>query len=216
MKKLLVVVIAVLALAAPAFAQFSVGARLEANYSTTLAPNLTAGVLGRLDVPITPTFGVGVLVRPFIQYGVDLVNDGPLSVSAYARVRVPIDVDIMPASAFSLSITPQAGVDLAYDLGGGASLSSGLRLVTDLPIVPSGGSFSWLIDGYIEFGYALDMLSLYAGISLDQIVPSPFAQTIYLGANYDILSNLTFNPEFGFSNFDFNTAYLLLRFALKL
>ena len=59
------------------------------------------------------------------------------------------------------------------------------------------------------------MLSLYAGISLDQIVPSPFARTIYLGANYDILSNLTFNPEFGVTNF-FNTAYLLLRLAIKL
>lgn len=216
MKKLLVTVIAVLSLAAPAYAQFSVGARLEANYSTALAPNLTAGVLGRLDVPITPTFGVGILVRPFIQYGVDLVNDGPLSVSAYARVRLPISLDITPTSGFGFSISPQAGVDLAYDLGGGASLSSGLRLFTDLPIAPSGGSFAWLIDGYIEFGYALDMLSLYAGISLDQIVPSPFAQTIYLGANYDILSNLTFNPEFGFSNFDFNTAYLTLRFAIKL
>lgn len=60
------------------------------------------------------------------------------------------------------------------------------------------------------------MLSLYAGISLDQIVPSPFARTIYLGANYDILSNLTFNPEFGVTNFDLNTAYLLLRLAIKL
>ncbi|GIW23882.1 hypothetical protein [Meiothermus sp.] len=216
MKKFLVGVIALLALSAPALAQFSVGTRLEANYSTTLAPNLTAGVLGRLEVPITPTFGVGVLVRPFIQYGADLVNEGPLSVSAYARVRLPISLDIAPTSGFSFSISPQAGVDLAYDLGSGASLSSGLRLVTTLPIAPSGGSFSWLIDGYVEFGYALDMLSLYAGISLDQIVPSPFAQTIYLGASYDVLSNLTFNPEFGFSNFDFNTAYLTLRFALKL
>ncbi len=216
MKKMLVAVIAVVGLSMPAFAQFSLGARLEANYSTTLAPNLTAGVLGRLDVPITPAFGVGILVRPFVQYGVDLVSDGPLSVSAYARVRLPVSLDIAPASGFGFSISPQAGVDLAYDLGGGASLSSGLRLFTDLPIAPSGGSFTWLIDGYIEFGYALDMLSLYAGISLDQIVPTPFAQTIYLGANYDILSNLTFNPEFGFSNFDFNTAYLTLRFALKL
>lgn len=216
MKKLLFTVVAVLALAAPAFAQFSLGARFEANYSTTLAPNLTAGVLGRLEVPITPTFGVGILVRPFVQYGMDLVNDGPLSLSAYARVRLPITLDIIPTSGFGFSISPQAGVDLAYELGSGASLSSGLRLVTDLPIAPSGGSFSWLIDGYLEFGYSLEMLSLYAGISLDQIVPSPFAQTIYLGANYDILSNLTFNPEFGFSNFDFNTAYLTLRFALKL
>lgn len=216
MKKFLIVVIAVLGLSAPSFAQFSVGARLEANYSTTLAPNLTAGVLGRLDVPITPAFGVGILVRPFVQYGVDLVSDGPLSVSAYARVRLPISLEITPTSGFGFSISPQAGVDLAYDLGGGASLSSGLRLFTNLPIAPSGGSFAWLIDGYIEFGYALDMLNLYAGISLDQIVPSPFAQTVYLGANYDILSNLTFNPEFGFSNFDFNTAYLTLRFAIKL
>lgn len=216
MKKLLVSVFAILTLATPALAQFSLTGRLEANYSTTLAPNLTAGVLGRLEVPITPAFGVGVLVRPFIQYSTDLVNNGPLSVSAYGRVRVPIEVDIAPASAFSLNISPQAGVDLSYNLGSGASLSSGLRLVTNLPIVPSGGSFSWLVDGYIEFGYALDMLSLYAGLSLDQIVPSPFAQTIYLGANYDVLPNLTFNPEFGFSNFDFNTAYLILRLALKL
>lgn len=37
MKKLLFTVVAVLALAAPAFAQFSLGARFEANYSTTLA-----------------------------------------------------------------------------------------------------------------------------------------------------------------------------------
>ncbi len=216
MKKLLIAAIAVLGLAAPAYAQFSLGARLDANYSTTLAPNLTAGVLGRLDVPVLPSFGAGVLVRPFIQYGVDLASSGPLSASAYARVRLPITVDIAPSSGFSFSISPQAGVDLSYDLGGGASVSSGLRLLTDLPIVPSGGSFTWLIDGYLEFGYALNMLSLYAGISLDQIVPSPFVQTIYLGASYDILSNLTFNPEFGFSNFDFNTAYLLLRLAIKL
>ncbi|WP_337870318.1 hypothetical protein [Meiothermus sp.] len=70
-------VIAVLGLSVPALAQFSVGARLEASYSTTLAPNLTAGVLGRLDVPISPAFGVGILVRPFVQYGVDLVSDAP-------------------------------------------------------------------------------------------------------------------------------------------
>lgn len=125
-------------------------------------------MLGRLEVPITPTFGVGILVRPFVQYGMDLVNDGPLSLSAYARVRLPITLDIIPTSGFGFSISPQAGVDLAYELGSGASLSSGLRLVTDLPIAPSGGSFSWLIDGYLEFGYSLEMLSLYAGISLDQ------------------------------------------------
>lgn len=98
--------VAVLALAAPAFAQFSLGARFEANYSTTLAPNLTAGVLGRLEVPITPTFGVGILVRPFVQYGMDLVNDGPLSLSAYARVRLPITLDIIPTSGFGFSISP--------------------------------------------------------------------------------------------------------------
>lgn len=216
MKKFLFAAIAVLGLAAPAFAQFSVTGRFEVNYSTTLAPNLSAGVLGRLNVPITPQFGVGVLIRPFVQYGVDLVSDGPLTVSAYGRVRLPITIDITPSSGFGFSISPQAGVDVAYDLGSGASLSSGLRLFTDIPIAPAGGSFSWLIDGYIEFGYALDMLSLYAGLSLDQIVPSPFAQTIYLGANYDLIPNLTFNPEFGFSNFDFNTAYLLLRFAYRL
>jgi hypothetical protein len=216
MKKFLITVIAVLGLAAPAFAQFSVVARLDASYSTTLAPNLTAGVLGRLNVPITPAFGVGILVRPFVQYGADLVDDGSLNVSAYARVRLPIRLDAAPTSGFGLSISPQTGVDLAYYLGGGASLSSGLRLFTDLPIAPSGGSFIWRLDGYVEVGYALEMLSLYAGISLDQIVPSPFDQTLYLGANYEILSSLSFNPEFGFSNFDFNTAYLLLRFAIRL
>jgi len=137
-KKILTAAIAALGLVAPAYAQFSLSARLEANYSTTLAPSLATGVLGRLDVPVLPSFGAGILVRPFVQYELDLARSGPLTASAYARVRLPIEATIAPSSNFGLSISPQAGADLSYDLGGGASLSGGLRLVTELPIIPSG------------------------------------------------------------------------------
>ena len=215
MKKLLIASIAVLALTAPAFAQssFSLTGRFETTYSTTLAPSLTAGVLGRLDVDLTPSFGVGVLVRPFIQYSADLVSNGALSVSGYARVRVPITIDLVPSAGFGLAISPQAGLDATYDVGSGLSLLAGVRALANVSLVPNDVPFSFGVDGYLEADYVIGAITAYAGISLDSLLPS-FAFSLYLGGLYDILPNLTFNPELGWDLG--SNATLLLRFNYKL
>lgn len=212
MKKLLFAGLAVLGLATPAFAQFSLTGRFEANYSTTLAPGLTAGVLGRLDAGILPSFRTGLLVRPFVQYSTDLVSSGALTVNGYARVRLPITVNLTPSSGFGLSVSPQVGVDLTYDAGSGLSLLAGLRALASVSVVPNDVPFGYGLDGYLEADYTVGDLTVYGGVSLDSLLP-PLAWSLYLGGLYDLMPRLTFNPEL---STDLSSFGLLLRFAYRL
>lgn len=211
MKKFLLALIAALALSAPAFAQFSLTGQVQTTYTTKLGSGLSAGVLGRLNVPITPSFGLGLLIRPFIQYDADLVSDGPLSVTAFARARLPLFISIAPTSGFSASLDPQAGIDLTYDLGNNLSLLAGAEFDTSIAFT-GGGGFSYSLSSYAELDYALDATTLYGGFGLG-LLPTPVSWYLYLGATGDIVSNLGYLVELdtNFSYFD-----LLLRLIIKL
>ncbi|HEU4743521.1 MAG TPA: hypothetical protein VFS50_18175 [Meiothermus sp.] len=215
MKKLLFTGLTALALAAPASAQsFSLTGQVQATYSQEVVPNLRVGVLGRLGAGVVPSpFSVGVLLRPFATYTVDVVENGPLSVSAFAGLRLPLTISLLPSPVeVGFDIVPRVGVDLTYKLSEMLDLLSGLEFAVDIPLAPSGRSVGYGLSGYVEADYYMNPLTIYGGLSLDQIVPTPFAWSLYLGADYALASNLTFKGELGYGG----GFYGLLRLAFTL
>ena len=214
MKKLLFVLIAVLGFSAPSFAQsFSVAAQFNATYSVTVTPGVTAGVLGRLDLPIAPDFGVSLTLRPFIQYSMDVVNDGPLNVNVFARLRLPFTINIAPSpTSVSLKIQPAAGADVTYTVNDQLSVLGGALLSATITAIPELTPFAWNLGTYVEADYVvIDPLTVYGGLSLD--VAPAFGWQLYLGGLYSVLPNLTFNPEF---STDFSLFSLGLTFSYRI
>ena len=214
MKKLLFVLVAVLGLSAPSMAQsFSASVQLNATYSVTVAPGLTAGVLGRVNVPITPDFGLGLVIRPFVRYSTDLVNDGPLNVNAFAQLRLPLSIGIVPSSGVTLQIAPSAGVDATYTVNEQLSVLGGASVAATITAVPSDVPFSFNIQPYVEVDYLVsDALLVYAGTSVS--ISTGFGwDGLYLGASYDLMPKLTLNPEF---STDFGYFDLIVRLSYRI
>lgn len=222
MKKLLAATIAVLGLATPAFAQFSIQPQLQAQYRTTIAPGLSVGGIARLSGTISSNpLAIGLLIRPDITYSQDLVSSGDLSVSGSAQIRLPLTVPIVPSGgSIGFSINPRAALDLTYTVNPMVSILGNLTFSTSLPILPSGGSFGWSLFGSLEADYALDPATLYAGVSLDQLVGSSggFAASLYGGAIYPLTPKIDLLAELGSGDIpsgDIGSGYLLLRATFK-
>jgi hypothetical protein len=218
MKKLLIASIAVLGLATPAFAQFSLLPQLRAQYSTTVVPGLTVGGIAQLGGTISQNpLAVDILIRPAITYSRDLVSSGDLLVSGFAQLRLPLTIPITPSGDIGFAINPRAGLDLTYTLNPMLSILGNVTLNTSLPIVPSGGSFGWSLLGLVEADFTVASSTLYAGLSFDQIAPS-FQASLYAGAIYPLTSSIDLLAELSTGDLpsgSISNGYLLLRTTFR-
>lgn len=217
MKKLIFAVVALFVLAAPAFAQFSVSASLEATYKQDFAPNLRWGVDASLDTTLTPAFGLGATVTPYLRYRVVLVDDGALNLAAFARLNVPITVSFVPSPVdFSVSLSPRAGLDLSYKLSESLELLSRLQLAFPITLVPSTGFNYALSIPYIELDYYAGDLTLYGGTSFD-LLPSAGWGGLYAGALYNLSEKMYVQGELSAgAGGDFSVIGLLLKLSIAL
>lgn len=216
MKKLLLLSIALLIFSVPALA-FSISHRVEATYRVSLGDGWDVGVQGQLRLapnsqPPEVLVAIGILVRPYIRYITDLVDEDQVSLSAYLRARLPWEASNLvpaPAQRPTFSLTLQAGLDFSYDLSKQLGLTAGLELELEFA-----RNIDYALSGFTELNYALEHFDLYSGLSLDEILPGQ-AFTLYLGLSKDLTSIVSVSLEggYGFGTKEFSlTSGISFRF----
>ena len=208
MKKLFLIGTILLAFSLPAQAAFSVSQRVEVIYRISLGDGWDAGVQGQLsfspnEKPQEIPVKISLLIRPYIRYTTDIVNEDEVSLSAYLRARLPWEKELVPAPAqtptFSLNL--QAGLDFSHALTKQLELLAGLEFDSEF----AGGDPVYNFNGFTELSYALEDLSLYGGLSLDEILPTQ-AFSVYLGMSTDLTSitSISLNGAYDFSRRGFS------------
>jgi hypothetical protein len=190
--------IALLGVSAPALG-FSLTQQLQVSYSAQLNEGWDVGIQGRFDLDLVPDpVGASLLVRPYIRFTADLVDNDEASLSVFVRARVPMRLDLAPAPAVpSFSLNLQAGLDFSYYASKDLSWLSGLEFDSEFA-----SDFDYVFSGFSELDLDLDGSTLYTGFSFDQLLPFPAAVTYYLGlsAGLSSVASLSLDYSFDLSN----------------